>query len=115
MAAPYLSLSKGTASTKVNTEADESKQEERRDKLKSGETMFRFYSKELNKTKRLTTPGYIGENAYLCFYRKYNRFEKELEHGENGYSPSTAYLATCNRLRQAPAPYGFLNRKADLN
>ena len=41
--------------------------------------MYRFYSKDIEKIKRLTTPSYIGEDAVETYYRKYKKMEKELE------------------------------------
>jgi hypothetical protein len=60
----------------------------------SRETMFRFYSKDTDKLKRLQTPGYVGLDSYQCFYKKYKNVEKQMELGEgSGYSASTAYLS----------------------
>lgn len=54
--------------------------------------MYRFYSKDTGKMKRLKTPGYIGIEPILCFYKKYKNLEKEKEFSTDGYSASTAYL-----------------------
>ena len=55
--------------------------------------MYRFYSKDIEKIKRLTTPGYIGDQAVEVYYKKYKNMEKELEDNNEGYSASTAYLS----------------------
>ena len=47
----------------------------------SRETMSRFYSKDLNKLKRLVTPGYVGLESYQCYYKKYKNLDRELELG----------------------------------
>jgi len=54
--------------------------------------MFRFYAKDTDKLNRLKTPGYVGIDPILCYYRKYKNFEREKEFGTNGYSASTAFL-----------------------
>ena len=62
--------------------------------MMSRETMFRFYSKDNDKLKRLPTPGYVGIDSYSCFYKKYKNVDKEMELGNGvGYSPCTAYLS----------------------
>jgi len=33
--------------------------------------MYRFYSKDTDKMKRLNTPGYIGVDPILTYYKKY--------------------------------------------
>lgn len=41
---------------------------------------------------RLTTPGYVGPEAYNHFYEKYRRLTREKEISPQGYSASTAFL-----------------------
>jgi hypothetical protein len=44
--------------------------------------MYRFYSKDTAKLKRLKTPGYIGLEPYQVYYKKFKNVDKELELGE---------------------------------
>ena len=41
--------------------------------------MYRFYSKDTDKIKRLNTPGYIGVESFQTYYTKYKNMDKELE------------------------------------
>jgi hypothetical protein len=43
---------------------EEKLEKEKRDQVTSRETMFRFYSKDTEKMRRLTTPGYFGIDAF---------------------------------------------------
>ena len=45
--------------------------DDQRHQIKSRETLFHFYQKDPNKTKRLNTPGYIGLESFQNFYKKY--------------------------------------------
>ena len=83
--------------------------------LKSRETMFRFYSKDPAKFKRLETPGYIGLDAYMTFYKKYKRLGKEREEATDGYSASTAFLSKCHDMKLVPKPVGLLNHRGPVN
>lgn len=47
-----------------------------------------------NVREGLTTPGYVGEEAYANFYKKYKRINREKEISPNGYSATTAYLTS---------------------
>lgn len=40
--------------------------------------MYRFYSKDTDKVKRLTTPGYVGVDPMLAYYKKYKEMDKEM-------------------------------------
>lgn len=84
-------------------------QEEQRENVMSRETMFRFYSKDTEKLKRLQTPGYVGLDSYLSFYKKYKNVDKQMELGDSsGYSPSTAYLSSIQSLKVIPQTLGLL-------
>lgn len=39
--------------------------------------MFRFYSKDTEKLKRINTPGYIGPESFQSYYKKYKNLDKE--------------------------------------
>jgi hypothetical protein len=91
------------------------KKEDGRD-LFSRDTMYRFYSKDNSKLKRLKTPGYVGLDSYTAFYKKYNNADKELELGNGkGYSPSTAYLNKVMSLKIIPSTMGLLQHKGEHN
>ena len=77
----------------------------------SRDTMYRFYSKDTGKLKRITTPGYIGIESMQCFYKKYKNLNKEVEFGENGYSASTAYLTSVHSMKVLPSPLGLMQHK----
>ena len=47
-----------------------------------------------NPKERLNTPSYVGDEAYSNFYKKYRRISKEREVSKDGYSASTAFLAS---------------------
>ena len=63
----------------------------------------------------MNTPGYIGEEAYNVFYTKFKRLSKEKEVSPNGYSATTAYLTSWEKLRLAPTPIGILKWKGNEN
>lgn len=48
----------------------------------------------VNVRDRVTTPGYVGEEAYTLYYQKFKRLTKEKEVSPTGYSASTAYLTS---------------------
>ena len=82
----------------------------------SRETMFRFYAKDTDKLKRLKTPGYVGLDPILCFYKKYKNLEKEKEFGDEGYSATTAYLSQVHSLKVLPSPMlGLMQHRGNDN
>ena len=67
--------------------------DKKRQENPSRDTMYRFYSKDTDKIKRVNTPGYIGVESFNTYYKKYNNMDKELETQQDGYSATTAYLS----------------------
>lgn len=77
--------------------------------------MFRFYSKDTDKMKRTTTPGYLGVDPILTYYKKFKQFDREMEFDPNGYSACTAHLSTIKSLNVLPSTMGLIspNHKAE--
>lgn len=71
--------------------------------------MYRFYSKDTDKMKRVTTPGYIGVDPILVYYKKYKQLDKELEHGPQGYSACTAHLSQIKSMKVLPTTLGLIS------
>ena len=69
----------------------------------------------LDSKNRITTPGYVGEEAYSNFYKKYRRLSKEREIWEEGYSATTAYLTSWQKMQIAPTPFGLLKWEGNEN
>lgn len=63
---------------------------------------------EIKPRDQLKTPSYVGEEAYLHYYKKFRRLSKEKEISPNGYSATTAYLTKCEQMQLAPLPVGIL-------
>ena len=63
---------------------------------------------KVNPRDRTSTPGYVGEEAYSHYYKKYRRLSKEKEISPNGYSATTAYLASCEKQKMIPLPMGIV-------
>ena len=53
--------------------------------------------------------------AFQTYYSKYKKLYKELEHGPQGYSASTAYLTHCNSFQMLPSPVGLVQRVGPTN
>ena len=80
----------------------------------SRDTMYRFYAKDTDKRRNITTPGYVGVQSTGVYYNKYKQMEKELEEQKEGYSAATAYLAKVRSLKMVPSPLGLINMKETL-
>jgi NLR family CARD domain-containing protein 3 len=63
---------------------------------------------EIKSRDQLTTPSYVGEEAYSNYYKKYRRLSKEKEISPNGYSATTAYLTKWEQMQLSPLPIGIL-------
>jgi hypothetical protein len=48
-----------------------------REELRTKDTMFRFYQIPKDKIKRKETPGYVGVDPFLAFYKKSKNYVKE--------------------------------------
>jgi hypothetical protein len=77
-------------------------------KLSKKVTAYALPNIAKNTISRINTPGYIGEEAYNNFYKKFRRLSREKEISPNGYSATTAYLTSCEKMKVAPNPIGIL-------
>ena len=73
---------------------------------------MKLYAKDTERgDKRLTTPSYVGEEAYSQYYKTYRRFSREREDSPDGYSATTAYLSKCESMKVVPSPIGIIKWK----
>ena len=67
---------------------------------------------ESREGKREEKEEFIGEKAFMSYYKRYRQVSQDPDRQQN--SPSVAFIRETNKMKIPPAPFGLIKRKGSV-